>query len=204
MLFSIAKLIVYPLFRVLFSVEHHGVENVPEEGAVIIAGNHPSYLDPVLVGLPVKRKIRFMAWDALFKIPLLGRIIKAAGAFPVDLRKGRGEAAYRQALRVLEGGEGLGVFPEGQRSDQATMGDLRGGVARLAVETGAPIVPVTIGGATRAWPKWKLLPRSAKIIVRYHQPIRLSQEEQASNRDNREFHQQVMRRVADSINRSLA
>lgn len=83
------------------------------------------------------------------------------------------------------------------------MGELRTGVARLAIESGAPIVPVTIGGATRAWPKWKLLPRSAKIIVRYHEPIRLSEEERAANRDNREFHQQVMQRVAASINRSL-
>ncbi|HEU0174448.1 MAG TPA: lysophospholipid acyltransferase family protein [Blastocatellia bacterium] len=203
MLFSIAKLIVYPLFRALFSVEHHGVENVPEEGAVIIAGNHPSYLDPLLVGLPIKRRIRFMAWDALFRIPLLGQIIKAVGAFPVDIRKGRGEAAYRQALRVLESGEALGVFPEGQRSDQAAMGDLRAGVARLAIETGAPIVPVTIGGAMRAWPKWKLLPRSAKIVVRYHEPIRLSEEERAANRDNREFQRQVTERVAMSVNRSL-
>jgi 1-acyl-sn-glycerol-3-phosphate acyltransferase len=203
MLFSIIKLIVHPLFRVLFTVEHQGVENVPEEGAVIIAGNHPSYLDPMLVGLPIKRRIRFMAWDALFKIPLLGQVIRAVGAVPVDIRKGRGEAAYREALRVLENGEALGIFPEGQRSDQAAMGDLRAGVARLAVETGAPIVPVTIGGAMRAWPKWKLLPRSAKIVVRYHEPIRLSEEERAANLDNREFQRQVTERVAMSINRSL-
>lgn len=203
MLFSFIKLIAYPLFRALFSVEHEGVENVPEDGAVIIAGNHPSYLDPLLVGLPIKRTIRFMAWDALFKVPVLGQIIKAIGAFPVDIRKGRGEAAFREALRVLESGAALGIFPEGQRSEQAAMGELRTGVARLAIESGAPIVPVTIGGATRAWPKWKLLPRSAKIIVRYHEPIRLSEEERAANRDNREFHQQVMQRVAASINRSL-
>jgi 1-acyl-sn-glycerol-3-phosphate acyltransferase len=203
MLFSIAKLIIYPLFRVLFTVEHHGVENVSDEGAVIIAGNHPSYLDPVLVGLPIKRKIRFMAWDALFRIPLLGQVIRAMGAFPVDIRKGRGEVAYHQARRVLESGEVLGIFPEGQRSDQAAMGDLRGGVARLAIETGAPIVPVTIGGAMRVWPKWKLLPRSAKIVVRYHEPIRLSEEERSANRDNREFQRQVTERVAMSVNRSL-
>jgi 1-acyl-sn-glycerol-3-phosphate acyltransferase len=203
MLLSIIKLIIYPLFRVLFAVEHQGVENVPEEGAVIIAGNHPSYLDGLLVGLPIKRPIRFMAWDALFKVPVLGQIIKAMGAFPVDIRKGRGEAAFREALRVLEAGAALGIFPEGQRSEQAAMGELRAGVARLAIETGAPIVPVTIGGAMRAWPKWKLLPKSAKIIVRYHEPIRLSEQERAVNRDNREFHQQVMRRVASSINRSL-
>jgi 1-acyl-sn-glycerol-3-phosphate acyltransferase len=203
MLFSLIKLVAYPIFRVLFSVEHQGVENVPATGAVIIAGNHPSYLDPLLVGLPIKRTIRFMAWDALFKVPALGRIIKAMGAFPVDIRKGRGEAAFREAVRVLEGGDALGIFPEGQRSDQAAMGDLRTGVARLAIETGASIVPVTIGGAMRAWPKWKLLPKSAKIVVRYHEPIRLTEEERAARRDDREFHQQVMRRVAASINRSL-
>src|SRR5262249_56266561 len=101
MLFSIIKLIARPLFRVLFSVEHHGVENVPEEGAVIIAGNHPSYLDPLLVGLPIRRTIRFMAWDALFKVPLLGQIIKAAGAFPVDIPKAPAEAPYREARRAL-------------------------------------------------------------------------------------------------------
>ena len=87
MLFSTIKLIARPLFRVLFSVEHQGVENVPEEGAVIIAGNHPSYLDPLLVGLPIRRTIRFMAWDALFKVPLLGKIIKAVGAFPSTFAK---------------------------------------------------------------------------------------------------------------------
>lgn len=203
MLLSLIKFIAYPLFRALFAVEHEGVENVPEEGAVIIAGNHPSYLDGLLVGLPIERPIRFMAWDALFKVPLLGALIKAMGAFPVDIRKGRGEAAFREALGVLESGCALGIFPEGQRSEQAAMGELRTGVARLAIETGAPIVPVTIGGAMRAWPKWKLLPKSAKIIVRYHEPIRLSDEERAANRDNREFHQQVMSRVAASINRSL-
>ncbi len=204
MLFSLIKLIARPLFRLLFSVEHEGVEHVPEKGAAIIAGNHPSYLDPLLVGLPIKRTIRFMAWDALFKVPLLGQLIKAVGAFPVDIRKGRGEAAFQQALRVLQDGDALGIFPEGQRSDQAAMGELRTGVARLAIESGAPIVPVTIGGATRAWPKWKLLPKSAKIVVRYHEPIRLSEEDRAARRDDREFHHQVMQRVAASINRSLA
>ena len=79
---------------------------------------------------------------------------------------------------------------------------MRAGVARLAIESGAPIVPVTIGGAMRAWPKWKLLPRPAKIVVRYHDPIRLSEEERAANRDSREFQRQVTERVATSVNRS--
>ncbi len=203
MLLRLLKSIGWPLFRVLFAVEFHGVENVPERGAVIIAGNHPSYLDPVLVMLPVKRKIRFMAWDALFKVPVLGQLIRAMGSFPVDIRKGKGESAFREALKVLNSGDALGIFPEGQRSEQGPMGELRTGVARLAVETGAAIVPVTIGGAYRAWPKWKLLPKPAKIIVRYHEPIQLHEPDRVTRRDDKEFHQQVMQQVAERINRSL-
>jgi 1-acyl-sn-glycerol-3-phosphate acyltransferase len=203
MLLSIIKFVARKLFRVLFAVEYHGLENVPASGAIIIAGNHPSYLDPVLVMLPIKRTIRFMAWDALFKVPVLGQVIKAIGAFPVDLRKGKGEAAFREALLVLNQGNALGIFPEGQRSEKGPMGELKTGVARLAVETGAAIVPVTIGGAFRAWPKWKLLPKPAKIIVWYHEPIRLDDADLNTRRDDKEFHQQVMKRLAERINRSL-
>ncbi len=203
MLLKLLKSIGWPLFRVLFSVEYHGAENVPDQGAVIIAGNHPSYLDPVLLMLPVKRKIRFMAWDALFKVPVLGPAIRAFGAFPVDIRKGKGESAFREALKVLQSGNALGIFPEGQRSEQGPMGELRTGVARLAIETGAAIVPVTIGGAYRAWPKWKLLPKPARIIVRFHEPVQLSETDRIARRDDKDFHQEVMQQVAERINRSL-
>ncbi len=203
MLLSLLKSIEWPLFRVLFAVEYHGLKNVPEHGAVIIAGNHPSYLDPALVGLPIRREIHFMAWDALFKVPLLGQLIRALGAFPVDIRKGKGESAFREALRVLNAGDALGIFPEGQRSEQGPMGELRTGVARLAIETGAPIVPVTIGGAYRAWPKWKLIPKPAKIIIRYHEPIQLSESDRETRRHDKDFHQEVMQEIAERIDRSL-
>ncbi len=203
MLLKSIKLALYPLFRIFFAVEYHGVENVPPRGAVILAGNHPSYLDPLLVLLAVERPIQFMAWDLLFKLPVLGQLIRALGAFPVDLRKGKGEAAFQQALRVLNSGDALGIFPEGQRSEQGPMGELRTGVARLAIESGAPIVPITIGGASRAWPKWKLLPKPAKLVVRFHAPVQLDAAECAARRADKEFHQQVMQQVATHINRSL-
>jgi 1-acyl-sn-glycerol-3-phosphate acyltransferase len=203
MLLLFLKSIGWSLFRVLFAVEYYGLENIPASGAVIIAGNHPSYLDPALVGLPLKRPIKFMAWDALFKVPLLSQAIRALGAFPVDIRKGRGESAFREALRVLNEGSALGIFPEGQRSEHGPMGELRTGVARLAIDTGAPIIPVTIGGAHRAWPKWKLLPKPAKIIVRYHEPIQISEEDRRVRGSDKEFHQEVMQRIAASIERYL-
>jgi 1-acyl-sn-glycerol-3-phosphate acyltransferase len=200
---SVCRFIGRPLFRVLFSVEYHGLENIPETGAAIIAGNHPSYLDPVLVGWPIKRVLKYMAWDALFRVPLLGWLIRTLGGFPVDIRRGKGEAAYQRACQVLEAGHALAIFPEGQRSESGPMGELRTGVARLAIETGAPIVPFTIGGASRAWPKVRLFPKPAKIIVRFHKPIRLTDQERVERREDREFHHEVMTRVAASINRTL-
>jgi 1-acyl-sn-glycerol-3-phosphate acyltransferase len=197
------KLLAFPVFKILFAVEHHGLENIPKVGPVILAGNHPSYLDPLLVALPVKRVIRYMAWDALFKVPLLGLLIRMLGAFPVDIRKGKGESAFQEACKVLRSGDALGIFPEGQRSAAGPMGELKTGTARLAIETGAPIVPITIGGAFRAWPKFKFLPKPARIIVRYHKPIFISEADRENHRGDREFHTQVMNQVAMSINRSL-
>jgi 1-acyl-sn-glycerol-3-phosphate acyltransferase len=198
-----AKRIVWWLFRILFSLEYSGIENVPARGKAIVAGNHPSYLDPVLVGLPIDRPIRFMAWDALFKVPILGRVIRAFGAFPVDITRGKGERAFQQALHILEEGEILGIFPEGQRSESGLMGELRMGTARLAIESGASIIPVTIGGASRAWPKWKLLPRPAKLIVRFHPAIVLDESERQARRDDRDYGDAIMKSVAGQINSSL-
>ncbi len=191
------------LLRVIFTLEYHGLHNVPASGAVIVAGNHPSYLDPILVYLPLRRPLRFMAWDALFRIPLAGKLMRAFGAFPVDLRKGKGEAAFQQALQVLNNGDALGIFPEGQRSETGALGELKTGVARLAIATNAPIVPVTIGGASRAWPKWKLLPKPAKLVVRFHEPLTLDAAEIAARGEEKEFHHEVMQRLAARINRSL-
>ena len=200
---SIFKFVGLWLCRILFAVEYHGLENIPDKGAVIVAGNHPSYLDPVLVMLPLSRPIRYMAWDALFKIPGLGQAIRMLGAFPVDIRRGKGESAFNEAINILHGHEALGIFPEGQRSERGPMGELRTGVARLAIATGAPIVPVTIGGASRAWPKYRMLPRPAKIIVRYHAPIHLDPTEREQRGADREYHLEVMQSLANRINRSL-
>jgi 1-acyl-sn-glycerol-3-phosphate acyltransferase len=203
MFIQLVKRAILALMRIIFTVEYHGVGNVPASGAIIVAGNHPSYLDPVLVFIPLKRSLRFMAWDALFRIPIAGQIMRAIGAFPVDLRKGKGEAAFQQALKVLNEGEALGIFPEGQRSEQGAMGELKTGVARLAIATDAPIVPVTIGGASRAWPKWKLLPKPAQLVVRFHEPIQLDAAEVAERGEDKTYHHEVMQRVATRINRSL-
>jgi 1-acyl-sn-glycerol-3-phosphate acyltransferase len=164
--------LVEALFRVLFSYDCRGEEHVPAAGPAVVAANHPSYLDPVLLSLQVPRPIHFMAWDALFRVPLLGALMRLMGAFPVDIRKGRGREAYEKARLLVEKGELVGIFPEGKRSRTGWMEPaLREGAARLARETGAPLVPASIAGAFRAWPHFQPLPRPARIRVRFHEPI---------------------------------
>ena len=126
----------------------------------------------MLLSLQVKRPILFMAWDRLFRVPLLGGLVRLFGAFPVDTRPGRGQDAYARAKQLVLDGNLVGIFPEGKRSRDGWLEpELRRGVARLALETGAPLYPATIRGAFRAWPYFRALPEPAKIHVRYHDPI---------------------------------
>ena len=165
------RAVVEALFRVLFEYDCLDEEKIPPSAAVI-AANHPSYLDPIFLSLQVERPIRFMAWDRLFQVPLLGAFMRIFGAFPVDVRSGRGSDAYQKARGLLEAGELVGIFPEGKRSRSGWMEeDLRQGAARLAWETGVPLVPATITGAFRAWPYFRALPEPARVRVRYHDPI---------------------------------
>jgi 1-acyl-sn-glycerol-3-phosphate acyltransferase len=166
------KTLIEALFRVLFTYDCVGEENVPASGPAVIAANHPSYLDPILLGLQIRRPIHFMAWDALFRVPVMGALMRVFDAFPVDVRKGKGREAYDKAKALVESGEVVGIFPEGKRSRTGWLEPaLREGAARLAWETGAPLIPATIAGAYRAWPHYQSLPRPARIRVRYHDPI---------------------------------
>ncbi len=166
------RAVLTALFRVLFSFECRGEEQIPAHGPAILVANHPSYLDPILLSLAVTRPIRFMAWDRILRVPLLGALARLFGAFPVDVTPGLGGSAYATSKRLLEEGALVGIFPEGQRSRQGGLEpELRSGAARLALETGAPLVPATIRGAFRAWPRSRRLPGFVLIQVRYHEPI---------------------------------
>ncbi len=139
--YTVVKLVV----RLLFPYRVVGLENIPKGGAVL-CGNHSSLWDPVVIGvaLPIDSHIAFMAKDQLFHIPVLGFLIRRLGAFPV--RRGASDlTAIKTAMRCLQDGKRLLVFPEGRRVSQEGDAEAKGGVTLLATRTGVPMVPVFCG-----------------------------------------------------------
>ena len=154
-----------------FGYRSFGLKNIPLTGPVILASNHQSFMDPVLVGLPISRDVNFMARASLFRNPLFGPMIRQMRAFPVE----RGSAditAMREALKRLGRGRPLVVFPEGTRTRDGSIRPLELGLAVLAARSKAPVVPVVIEGAYECWPRHRKLPRPGKVTVVFGKPLR--------------------------------
>ena len=161
---------VHGLARLLFGVRFVNPEHVPARGPVVLAPNHVTYLDPVLVSIPIHRPLHYMTLASFFDITGLGAVIRWARAFPVEEDEAD-PAAIRQAVRVLRRGEPLVIFPEGGRSPDGRLQPFRPGAFRLALAAGAPVVPVTIRGAIDVWPVHRRLPRPGRVTVTYHPPV---------------------------------
>jgi 1-acyl-sn-glycerol-3-phosphate acyltransferase len=170
--------------RALFRIRFEGVEHVPETGAVVIAPNHVSFMDPILVTIPVRRALHYMALEPFFRVRGLGALMRWARAFPVQEGEPDGPAV-RRALRLLRQGEPLVIFPEGGRSPDGRLQPFRPGAFRLALATGAPVVPVTIVGAFEAWPVGRRLPRPGRVTIIYHRALDGSAVEAVADRKAR-------------------
>src|SRR5271167_265921 len=149
-LYALVRFLVAPSLRLWFRVRISGAEHLPAQGAAIIAPNHKSFLDAFFVGIATRRHVRYMAKTELFK-GLLGRAFLRLGAFPV--RRGQGDVqAITTARVILEQGGLLVLFPEGTRvEDPDALGSPHHGAGRLALETGAPVVPAAITGTDHLW-----------------------------------------------------
>lgn len=155
------------LYRTRFIGTHH----VPAEGA-ILAGNHVSYLDPVLLWCGAPRPVRFMAKADLWDKPVVGWALPRLWAFPV--RRGEPDrAAISAATAFLQDGELVGIFPEGTRHRAAddSLGDANEGVAFIAMRAGVPVVPVGIAGTDAVMPPGARIPRFPRVTFAYGPPI---------------------------------
>lgn len=167
------------LFRLLgLRLDVRGAEHVPATGPAVLAANHQSFVDFLVVGLPATRRgrlVRFMAKESVFRSRVGGPLMRGMRHIPVDRR--HGAVAARAALEALRRGEVVGVYPEatiGHAFVLKDLADLRLGAARLALETGAPLVPVAHWGLHRVFtvgPRWSLR-RGRWVGVRVGEPLR--------------------------------
>jgi 1-acyl-sn-glycerol-3-phosphate acyltransferase len=156
------------------------IEEIPKDGPVIVAANHASNLDPLVIAsclMPrLGRRLQWLGKKELFSWPIVGWVATNGGVHPVD-RSTADVEAYRLAKRILDEGHALLVFPEGTRSHDGALGEARDGVAMLALRTGAPIVPVGIAGSYGVWPRGQKLPHpGGRVVVRVGSPFRLDDE----------------------------
>ena len=196
MLYAILKPIAVALMRLYFRVEARGAEHVPPAGPVLLVANHVSVLDPPLIGGMTRRALCFMAKEELFRVPVLGWLIAHLNARPVR-RDNADPRALKDALRVLQAGEALLVFPEGTRGPEGSVREAKPGAGLLAVASGAAVVPVYIRGTGGALPRGRVLPRPRKVEVRFGPALTFDAGTAEGRRDRyREAAGQMMEAIA--------
>ncbi len=169
-IYRFLRMLVHWLNRLLFRTSVEGRASVPEQGPVIIAPVHRSFIDFFIVSEVTGRKLHYMAKDSLWKNPRFGRFLRSVGAFPVQ-RGSADRESMRRAQRVLDAGEVLVLFPEGERRSGPVIEELHEGVAFLAARTGAQVVPVGVGGSASVMPKGSKLPRPRHVHLVVGAPL---------------------------------
>ncbi len=158
---------IHGLCRAYFGLELEGLANIPVSGPVIITPNHQTYADPALVSIPVHRPVYYMAWSRLFEIPLFSWLIRRLRAFPVRIES-TDPASTREAVRLLQAGHVVMIFPEGERTHTGRVERFKPGAFRLATSLRVPVLPVTIAGGHASWPPGRVFPRPGRITISYH------------------------------------
>jgi 1-acyl-sn-glycerol-3-phosphate acyltransferase len=188
-----------PLLRVVFRPRVSGAEHVPEEGPAILASNHLSYADWLFMPLTLTRRVTFVAKAEYFNSPGIKgwfqrRFFSGAGQVPID-RSGASaaEGALSAAKRVLEGGELFGIYPEGTRSHDGKLYRGKTGVARLALETGVPVIPVAVVGTDVVAPPGKKFGTITRPVVHFGKPLDFSRYEGMEN------DRYILRSITDEI-----
>jgi 1-acyl-sn-glycerol-3-phosphate acyltransferase len=149
-----------------------GRENLEDGRAYLFISNHVSNLDPPIITRQIGRRISILTKQELFHIPLFGRAMHAAGFVAVNRSSSRSAIeSVRDAVRVLQSGLGMLVFPEGTRSSDGKLLPFKRGPFHMAMEAGVPVVPITIIGSYEAWPKGRFSLRPGDVVVNFHPPI---------------------------------
>ncbi|MEU0004928.1 lysophospholipid acyltransferase family protein [Streptomyces sp. NPDC006314] len=197
--FALIKAVLGPIMRLMFRPQVEGAEHIPGEGPVILAGNHLTFIDSIVLPIVTKRQVFFIGKDEYvtgkgFKGRLMAWFFTGVGMIPVD-RDGAsgGVAALMTGRRILEEGKVFGIYPEGTRSPDGRLYRGRTGIARLTLMTGAPVVPFAMIGTDKLQPGGRGIPRPGRVTVRFGEAMEFSRYE-GMDRDR-----YVLRAVTDSV-----
>ena len=177
MIYQALKSFLIPILVGLFRPKVSGLRHVPQTGSAIIASNHLSFSDSIFMPLVVPRKVTFLAKSEYFTSPGLKGFVKkltfqALGQVPVDRSGGRrSEAALLTGLRLLSEGACIGIYPEGTRSPDGKLYKGRTGIARMALESGAPVIPVAMLNTAEIQPTGQVVPKVRQVEMRFGEPM---------------------------------
>ena len=187
LVFGFVRSVAFVISKAFWFVRFRGTENIPKEGGFAVVSNHPTYLDPVWISLAIKKNLRYMAWDQAFAWPIVGKLIHYLGAFPVKTEGSVTKTAVVESLRTLKGDGVLVIFPEGEREfADGKMLEFKSGAVHIAMNAGAPILPVSVRGGNRIWPRGQKFPslfRRVEII--FHPIIQLPERDDSPELEER-------------------
>lgn len=212
MLYEVAHAVVPPLAKAVWRPRVEGLDNVPRTGPVLVASNHISFADSMVIPIVVPRKVVFLAKEDYFtgtgvRGALMRGWFEGLGMVPVDRDDTRSAlASLDVALDVLGRGEAFGIYPEGTRSRDGRLYRGRTGVAQLALTSGAPIVPVGLVGTDQLQPVGSTLPRLVRVTIRFGEPIHAGDRfaGMPSGRARRELTDEVMAAIHALSGQELA
>lgn len=185
------------LARIFFRLRVVHGERMINEGPVILASNHQSFLDPPLVGSVSRRGVYFLARKSLLDGWFFGWILPKLNVIPVDSETGRDRTALKALIRILRAGQGTVVFPEGQRTPDGQLQPALPGLGLVVAKTLAPVVPMRIFGAFAAWPIHRKWPRPGRVTIVVGEPIHFTPQDLEPG--GKEVYQRLSQRVMDAI-----
>ena len=171
-----------PFFKVWLRYEVRGLEKIPASGGALLLLNHQSHLDPLLVQSGMSRPVSWLARDSLFHIPVIGWILKGTYVLPID-RESAGASSIRKAVQYMQFGFMLGMFPEGTRTRDGSVGEFKPGFVALIRRGNVPVYPVGVAGSFDAFPRnaWFIRPKRVRIV--FSDPLTSEEIERLSKRD---------------------
>ena len=191
MFYKIFKVLCRFWFGLILRTQIIGVENIPKDGAFILAANHVSNWDPPFLGTFIDREVCYMGKEELFSNPIMAWICRNLHVFPVK-RGAADKSAIKTAIKLLKDGKCFGIFPEGTRSKTGKLGKAEPGVSLIAAMTKAPIIPAAIVNTEKIFSREKFLPRLAVV---YGKPMNFT----GSTKDKQalaDFAQEIMNEIA--------